>query len=141
MTVSFAQNDLFTQKPSGWKNMGEGILTDIKVTVPILSGHTVGDYFSKQEETKENLTGTQDGKEDGFIKKTANGFWKKLVYALPIIGTYQLGKNKIEHDNLKNQIEAAKNGEEYVPEEAGFFKTLFKGLGEKIVNANNDIFS
>lgn len=134
MAVNFSQGNLYTQKPTGWQNFGEGVLTNIKVSVPILSGHTVGDYFSNQQETKENLTGTQDGKEAGFIKKTANGFWKKFVYTLPIIGTYQLGKNKIEHENLKNQIEAAKNGEEYTPEKKGFFKTLFTGVGEKIKN-------
>ena len=110
MAVGYVQSGLYTQKPSGLKNFGEGVLTNIKYTVPVLSGHTVGDYFSKQNETVENLTGTQDGKEAGFFKKTINGAWKKFVYALPIIGTYQLGKNKVQHENLKNQIEAAKNG-------------------------------
>ena len=134
MAVGYVQSGLYTQKPSGLKNFGEGVLTNIKYTVPVLSEHTVGDYFSKQNETVENLTGTQDGKEAGFFKKTINGAWKKFVYALPIIGTYQLGKNKIQHENLKNQIEAAKNGTTYEPQKAGVFKTLFKGIGEKIKN-------
>ena len=88
----------------------------------------------KQNETVENLVGAQDGKEDGFFKKTLNGAWKKFVYALPIIGTYQLGKNKIAHENLKNRIEAAKNGTSFEPETAGGFKAFFTGVGEKIKN-------
>ena len=134
MTIGYVQSGIFTEKPSGLKNMGEGILTDIKYTVPVLSGHTVGDYFSKQNETVENLVGAQDGKEDGFFKKTLNGAWKKFVYALPIIGTYQLGKNKIAHENLKNRIEAAKNGTSFEPETAGGLKAFFTGVGEKIKN-------
>ena len=110
MAINGVQSGLYTQKPSGLKNFGEGVLTELKFTVPMLGSHAVGDYFSKREETMQNLSGAQDGKEDGIVKKTVKGFLKSLLYALPIIGTYQLGKNKIGHENVKNLIEAEKNG-------------------------------
>ena len=65
MAINGVQSSLYTQKPSGLKNIGEGIVTDLKLTVPVLSGNTVGDYFSKKEETVQNIMGTQDGKEAG----------------------------------------------------------------------------
>ena len=134
MAIGSVQSSMFTQKPSGLKNLGEGVLTDLKFTVPLLGSHTVGDYFSKREETMQNICGTQDGQEDGVVKKTVNGFLKSLLYALPIIGTYQLGKNKIGHENVKNLIEAEKNGTTYELKDNGGFKAYFTGLGEKIKN-------
>ena len=134
MAISGVQSSMYTQKPSGLKNFGEGILTDIKLATPMLGSHAVGDYFSKREETMQNICGTQDGKEDGMLKKTVKGFLKSLLYALPIIGTYQLGKNKIGHENVKNLIEAEKNGTTYELKDNGGFKAYFTGLGEKIKN-------
>ena len=134
MAISGVQSSMYTQKPSGLKNFGEGVLTNLKLTVPVLGDYTVGDYFSKREETMQNLSGTQDGKEDGFFKKTFKGLWKSFVYALPIIGTYQLGKNKIGHENVKNLVEAEKNGTTYELKDNGGFKAYFTGLGEKIKN-------
>ena len=134
MAINGVQSGIYAQKPSSMKNFGEGIITDLKLTVPVLSGNTVGDYFSKQDETIENIIGTQDGKEDGFIKKTLKGSLKELVYAIPIIGTYQLGKNKIAHENVKNLVEAEKNGTTYTPKKAGGFNAFFTGIGETIKN-------
>ena len=134
MAINGVQSSLYTQKPSGLKNIGEGIVTDLKLTVPVLSGNTIGDYFSKKEETVQNIMGTQDGKEAGFIKKTINGAWKKILYALPIIGTYQLGKNKIAHENVKNLVEAEKNGTTYELKDNGGLKAFFTGVGEKTKN-------
>ena len=134
MTVSYVSGSEYTQQSTGLQNMGKGVVTDLKLCVPLLRSNTVGDYFSKQEETAENLNGTQDGQEDGFFKKTAKGFIKQIVYALPVIGTYQMGKDKIEHENLKEQIEAEKNGTTYEESDTGVIKTFFTGLGEKIKN-------
>ena len=134
MTVNQVSSSAYTQQSTGLKNMGKGVSTNIKLFVPILSSHTVGDYFSRQKETAENLNGTQDGEKDGFLRKTVKGFGRKLLYALPIIGTYQLGKNKIKHENLKEQIEAKKNDTTYKENDAGVIKTYFIGCGEKIKN-------
>lgn len=121
-----------TQEASKLKNYGKGLITNFKLATPVLSEYATGDYFSKLNETTENLSDTQDGKEDGVFKKTLKGAWKQFVLSLPIIGTYQLGKTKEHHDNAKGRIDSIKNGTEFHTQHSGVFKTYIKGLGEKI---------
>ena len=131
MQVKNAENNVYTKKPSKLNNLVKGAVIDLKLLVPVLSQYTMGDYYSKQTEIAQNLTGLQDGKKAGTLKKIVSGAVKQFVYTLPILGTYQVGKAKVNHENLKNVIEADKKNAPLPPKKKGIFKTYFKGLAEK----------
>ena len=132
MQVNKAENNIYTKKPSKLNNLATGFIADLKLGVPVLSQYAVGDFYSKQKETAQNLAKVQDGKEDGTIKKIAKGFVTQLVYTIPVIGTYKIGKDKNNHDMLKNAVEAQKYDSTFAPKKSNPIKTYFKGLGEKI---------
>lgn len=132
MAVKQVENNVYAKKPSKLNNLVKGAIVDLKLSIPVLSQYTVGDYFSNQKETAENLLKVQDGKEAGALKKIIKGAVKQIVFTLPVIGTYKIGKAKVQHDLLKNQIEAQKCNSIYAGKPAGILKTYFKGLGEKI---------
>ena len=131
MQVNKAENNVYTKKPSILKNIVSGAIVDLKLSVPVLSQYAMGDYFSKQTEIEQNLTGTQDGKEDGAIKNIANGAVKQLVYTIPVLGTYKVGQAKINHENLKDSIDAYKKDIDYSQKKKGAIRTYLTGLEEK----------
>lgn len=114
------------------KTYGKGILTNLKLSTPVLSEYTTGDYYSKMNEVKQNLSNTQDGKEDNKFQKTIKGLGKQIVLTLPIIGTYVLGKTKNDHENAIAQLDANKNGVEFVAKESGVVKTFVTGICERV---------
>ena len=117
------------------KTYGKGLLTDLKLSTPVLSEYATGDYYSKMNEVKQNLSNTQDGKEDNAFQKTIKGLGKQIVLSLPIIGTYVLGKTKNDHENAIAQLDANKNGTKFVAKESGVIKTFVTGLCEKLKHA------
>lgn len=132
MAVKSVDNSVYSKKPSKLNNLVTGALVDLKLSIPVLSQHTVGDYYSKQTEIAQNLLGMQDGKEAGPIKKIVKGFTSQIVFSLPIIGTYKLGKAKVNHENLKNTVIADKYNSIYNAKKKGVFKTYMQGLAEKL---------
>ncbi len=131
MKVNKAENNGYTKKPSKLKNLVNGAIVDIKLSVPVISQHATGDYFSKQKEIAENLAGVQDGKEAGVIKNIGKGAVKQVVYTIPVVGTYKLGQAKANHETLKGVIDAEKNNTKFSPKKHGLIRTYLKGLDEK----------
>lgn len=132
MVVKPVENNGYTKKPSKLNNLVTGTLVDLKLSVPVLSQHTVGDFFSNQKETAQNLLNVQDGKENGALKKVVDGAVKQFVFTLPVIGTYKIGKAKVNHDILKYDVDAHKYNATYAEKKPGVIKTYFKGLIEKM---------
>lgn len=119
-----------SSKPGFLKSVGKGIGTGIKSLIPIYGLYMVGDEFSKVNASKENLENIQKGKleykKESWLEKTAKGLGNTILYFVPIVGTYVLGKTKNDKENLKNEIAGRDT------KEAGVFKNFFTGLGEKI---------
>lgn len=132
MQVNKAENSIYTKKSSKLNNLVTGAIADLKLGVPVLSQYATGDFYSKRTETAQNLAGVQDGKEAGALRKIGKGFVNQLIYTIPVIGTYKIGKDKVNHDFMKNTVEAQKYDSTYAYKKTNPIKTYFKGLGEKI---------
>ena len=123
--------DTTVEKPGFGKNVGSGIWNSIKLCVPFVSSYTVGKEYLEQKNAIADLQAMKEGKEPtskkpGKIKSFFTGVGLKLAQAVPFLGSYLIGHQKIEQDNAIREL----NGEE--PKKAGFFKSVLTGAATKL---------
>lgn len=128
-----------SKKQSGIKSFGKGILFQLGCLIPFLGSHIIGNMANNQQEAADIVKDLKDGDIDNkIIKKGAGskilkGFCKKILFAIPLVGTYLCGKHKYERENLAQDIVNIKNGKQLETHgKKGVFKTYFKGVWEKI---------
>ncbi|MBQ8635543.1 hypothetical protein IJ425_05265 [bacterium] len=133
-------NPQYSQKPGFFKCVGKGITRTLKCVVPVWGRSEIGDEFVKQNQINENIKDiktfgkydSENDKKTPLFKRYASGFAASSLVA-PIIGTYATGLHKVQHEQLKDEIEALKVGEKPLPaKKPGVFKTYFIGLWEKV---------
>lgn len=127
-------------KPTFFRCIGKGIKRDLKLLVPVWGVCVQGDDFVKQNQVNENLKdlktfGMYDSANDekaSLSKRFLSGFAKGVVH-LPIIGSFAMGKYKIQHEQLKDDIDAMKFGVKTEPaKKKGAIKTYFIGVTERL---------
>lgn len=128
-----------SQKQSGIKSFGKGILYSLGGFVPFLGQHIVGSMAYNQKEAAEIVKDLKDGDIDNEISKKgagskmAKGLISSVLCAIPFVGTYLTGKHKYERENLAQDINDIKDGKEVqTHDKKGVIKTYFKGLWESI---------
>ena len=96
-------------------------------------------FGSKSKEPKVKVKATEDsisifngeGKPK-FGKSFGKGFLYKLANTVPVFGSYLIGKNIIEQDNIQD---ALANGTPYENKEPGIIKSVIKGAWVKIAQS------
>ncbi len=83
-------------------------------SVGIVDTYFIGDVFTNHNNTKKTLEEMKNNQEitekkSGFLRKMASGIGNTITLALPIYGTYKLGKIKNEQEEMQKEIEAMKN--------------------------------
>ncbi len=118
------------------RNIAKGLGVQL---LPIYSEYKVGQSVTDLKNATKALDSFTKGKampvmkEKGGISKFMTGLATKLLFFVPVVNSYMVGKSKNELTNGQKTVEAVKNGE--VPPEqkkAGFLKTFGTGLIESI---------
>ncbi len=119
------------------QNYEKGLAVSV---VPFYSSYKVGeavDNFEYVQDKLDSASGTEqkeeNNKEPGKIKTMFKGIGKKIQYAIPIYGTYKLGKDINELKQARESVDELKNGGEITEKEkAGVLKNIGTGLAASL---------